>query len=56
MPSNGPSLRVAEKLGFRREGFAQRYLHIAGKWEDHILFAKLSDDASSAIAIEEFTI
>ncbi len=39
MPRNQASLRVVEKVGFRREGFAQRYLQIAGKWEDHLLFA-----------------
>ncbi len=39
MPHNERSLRVVEKLGLRREGYALRYLQIAGKWEDHILFA-----------------
>ncbi len=39
MPNNPRSLRVIEKVGFRREGYAERYLQIAGKWEDHILFA-----------------
>lgn len=39
MPSNASSMRVAEKVGFRREGVATRYLKIAGKWEDHVMFA-----------------
>lgn len=39
MPRNVPSIRVLEKLGFRKEGLAERYLQIAGKWEDHVLFA-----------------
>lgn len=39
MPRNGPSLRVAEKVGFRREGLAERYLRIAGAWEDHVMLA-----------------
>lgn len=39
MPTNLPSLRVAEKVGFRREGVAARYLKIAGAWEDHVMFA-----------------
>jgi [ribosomal protein S5]-alanine N-acetyltransferase len=43
-PDNVPSLRVAEKAGFRREGLALRYLQIAGRWEDHVMFAKLSDE------------
>ena len=39
MPRNAPSLRVLAKLGFRREGRAERYLQIAGAWEDHEIFA-----------------
>jgi ribosomal-protein-alanine N-acetyltransferase len=44
MPRNGRSLRVIEKLAFRREGYAERYLQIAGRWEDHILFALTSEE------------
>jgi len=44
MPHNPKSLRVIEKLGFRREGYAERYLQIAGKWEDHILFARTREE------------
>jgi ribosomal-protein-alanine N-acetyltransferase len=43
MPRNGGSIRVLEKAGFRREGFAERYLLIDGTWEDHILYARTSD-------------
>jgi ribosomal-protein-alanine N-acetyltransferase len=39
MPRNPRSLRVAEKLRARREGLAERYLKIAGRWEDHVIFA-----------------
>lgn len=39
IPDNARSLRVAEKLGLRREGLAARYLKIAGKWQDHAMFA-----------------
>ena len=39
MPRNAASLRVAEKVGFRREGVALRYLKIAGAWEDHVMHA-----------------
>jgi len=39
MPSNEISLRIAEKLGLRREGLAERYLRIAGSWQDHVMFA-----------------
>lgn len=44
MPHNPRSLRVIDKLGFRREGYAVRYLQIAGKWEDHILFARTREE------------
>jgi len=44
MPRNAKSLRVIEKLGFRREGYAERYLQIAGTWEDHILFARTREE------------
>lgn len=39
IPRNAPSLRIAEKVGLRREGLALRYLRIAGSWEDHEMFA-----------------
>ena len=44
MPRNERSLRVIEKLSFRREGYAERYLQIAGKWEDHVLFARTREE------------
>jgi ribosomal-protein-alanine N-acetyltransferase len=44
IPHNAASLRVAEKTGFRREGLALRYLRIGGKWQDHVLCAKLADE------------
>ena len=37
-PENANSLRVVEKLGIPRCGFAPRYLHIDGAWRDHVLF------------------
>lgn len=44
MPCNAASLRTLGRLGFCREGLARRYLKIAGRWEDHILFALLAED------------
>jgi [ribosomal protein S5]-alanine N-acetyltransferase len=44
MPRNGASLRVLEKAGYRREGMAERYLCIAGQWEDHALFAMTAEE------------
>ena len=45
LPHNLASTRVLEKVGFRREGMARRYLKINGVWQDHDLFALLHDDA-----------
>ena len=39
LPHNSASIRVLEKNGFRREGLAENYLLINGKWRDHLLFA-----------------
>jgi ribosomal-protein-alanine N-acetyltransferase len=44
MPRNARSIRVVEKVGFRREGYAERYLCIAGAWEDHAIFAMTADE------------
>ncbi len=40
LPRNIASIGLLEKLGFEREGYAKSYLRIAGRWEDHVLFAK----------------
>lgn len=37
LPTNTASRRVLEKNGFVEEGFAERYLQINGRWEDHVL-------------------
>ncbi len=47
MPRNEGSLRVLAKAGYRREGVAERYLCIAGKWEDHVIFATTSEEWSA---------
>ncbi len=39
VPRNGASRRVAEKLGLRIEGIAERFLEINGVWEDHVRYA-----------------
>ncbi len=38
-PENTRSLRVVEKLGFRYEGVRERYMHVAGDWRDHAMYA-----------------
>jgi len=40
MPRNERSARLLARLGFEREGYAKRYLQIAGVWEDHVLTAR----------------
>jgi ribosomal-protein-alanine N-acetyltransferase len=44
IPNNVASVRLLEKTGFRREGYAREYLCINGVWADHLLFAQLRDD------------
>jgi [ribosomal protein S5]-alanine N-acetyltransferase len=39
IPRNARSRRVMEKLQYREEGVALRYLEINGVWEDHIRYA-----------------
>jgi ribosomal-protein-alanine N-acetyltransferase len=35
---------VLERNAFQREGFARQYLRINGSWQDHVLFARLSEE------------
>lgn len=44
LPTNTASIRLLEKCGFSREGYARRYLCINGEWQDHLLYAMLHDD------------
>jgi len=44
IPSNTASIRLLEKAGFAREGYAREYLCINGLWQDHLLFGCLSGD------------
>jgi len=50
LPHNVRSIRLLENAGFRREGYARRYLLINGEWQDHILFSCLADDHSLAVS------
>lgn len=56
IPENAPSLRVAQKAGFRREGYAKAYLHIGGEWRDHVTMAKLAEEheISGRVSRERF--
>ncbi len=50
-PENAASLRVVEKLGFRREGFYERFLDIDGGWRDHVAFALTREDLAGGTVL-----
>ena len=41
---NAASQRVLQANGFREIGRAERYLRIAGEWQDHLLFERILED------------
>jgi [ribosomal protein S5]-alanine N-acetyltransferase len=44
LPHNEASVRLLERAGFTREGYARAYLRINGVWQDHLLFGLLETD------------
>lgn len=44
IPENMRSKNLLLSSGFVEEGFARKYLHINGVWQDHILFGICNDD------------
>ena len=44
LPKNRASRAMAQRAGFRREGYSLRYLKIAGRWQDHERWALLVDE------------
>jgi [ribosomal protein S5]-alanine N-acetyltransferase len=47
IPTNAGSIRLLEKTGFAREGYAREYLCINGTWQDHLLYARLPEVPNS---------
>ena len=45
IPTNQASIRLLQKTGFSREGYAREYLCINGSWQDHVLYARLGTDS-----------
>lgn len=43
-PRNAGSIKVLEKNEFLREGLLRKLLFINGKWEDHYMYASLSEE------------
>ncbi|MBY6035991.1 GNAT family N-acetyltransferase [Fictibacillus nanhaiensis] len=43
-PDNIASLRVLDKVGFVREGFARKNVKVGDEWRDHICLAMLEED------------
>lgn len=53
IPVNHRSGALLDRLGFEREGYAKKYLKIAGVWQDHVLTSLLQDDWKSAGALAQ---
>ena len=42
LPANRRSIALLHRCGFEREGLARDYLCIAGRWQDHLLYARVN--------------
>ncbi|WP_123669559.1 GNAT family N-acetyltransferase [Actinocorallia herbida] len=51
-PENTPSLRLAERVGFRREGLSRGFIRVGGIWRDHERWAITADTADGLVRCE----
>ncbi len=47
LPSNTRSAALLKRLGFKKEGYAESYLQIDGKWQDHVLNSLIAPDVDN---------
>ncbi|MDF0601092.1 GNAT family N-acetyltransferase [Psychromarinibacter sp. C21-152] len=52
LPENTRAAGVLYRLGFEQEGYARRYLKIAGVWRDHVLTARVASQEAAAAGAE----
>lgn len=49
-PGNMPSIRLVERLGFRKEAHFKESLYLNGKWVDDLIYAMLSREWEKKLA------
>ncbi len=49
MPTNEPSLKLVQRLGFVREGMEYSSIRIQGKWQDHVRYSVFPDPTMSSL-------
>ena len=43
LPDNEPSIRLLEKLNFKREGYLREKIQLQGVWRDHYFYARINE-------------